>query len=160
MALARERLRGHPEALPRLRKLGNGRLFEACAAHDEATIAALLAAALREQLVALGNHTVQQHFSSPFLPPVHNPRLTRLSHFPPRLDSPTCHTPSPSPSPANEYLEYKNKSEKVITELMSRSAEVNTTSRSLLPDMELRSPSLDGSHSPNSRWRFYIPKSE
>jgi len=48
----------------------------------------------------------------------------------------------------------------VITELMSRSAEVNTASRSLLPDMELRSPSLDGSHSPNSRWRFYIPKSE
>ena len=92
---------------------------------------------------------------------MHTPRLTRLPHCPPRLDSPTCHTPSAiAIATANEYLEYKNKSEKVITELMSRSAEVNTASRSLLPDMELRSPSLDGSHSPNSRWRFYIPKSE
>lgn len=48
MARAREGLRGHPEALPRLRKLSNGGLFEACAAHDEATITALLGAALRD----------------------------------------------------------------------------------------------------------------
>jgi siroheme synthase-like protein len=46
MAHARVLLRGHPDATERLRKLGNGPLFEACAAADEPKIEALLASAL------------------------------------------------------------------------------------------------------------------
>jgi siroheme synthase (precorrin-2 oxidase/ferrochelatase) len=46
MAQARVKLRGHPEAIARLRKLGNGDLYEACAAADETKIQALLASAL------------------------------------------------------------------------------------------------------------------
>jgi siroheme synthase-like protein len=46
IARARVALRGHPEASARLRKLSNGGLFEACAAHDEAQVEALVTAAL------------------------------------------------------------------------------------------------------------------
>jgi siroheme synthase-like protein len=46
MAQARVALRGHPEAIERLRRLGNGALFEACRAADEPRIQALLGAAL------------------------------------------------------------------------------------------------------------------
>jgi siroheme synthase-like protein len=46
MAQARVQLRGHPEATERLRRLGNGGLYEACAAADETKIRALLASAL------------------------------------------------------------------------------------------------------------------
>jgi siroheme synthase-like protein len=46
MAQARVRLRGHPEAIDRLRRLGSGALFEACAAGDETRIETLLASVL------------------------------------------------------------------------------------------------------------------
>jgi siroheme synthase-like protein len=46
MAQARISLRGHPEATERLRRLGSGALFEACAAADEPRIHALITSAL------------------------------------------------------------------------------------------------------------------
>lgn len=46
VARARAGLRGHPEASQRLRTLSNGRLFEACAAQDDATVEALVRSAL------------------------------------------------------------------------------------------------------------------
>jgi siroheme synthase-like protein len=56
MAGVRSALRGHPEADTRLRKLGGGALFEACAAGDELQIAALVHAALSSTTHHPGDH--------------------------------------------------------------------------------------------------------